>query len=118
MANERFQVTPYRAGGCLIGYVTCSFEDLKRVFGEPEDGDGYKTSTEWVIKDTATSKVFALYDYKNTELYDPDLPSVDQFRTRATFDWHVGGECDIPAFTKWLSEKLGHSVKGRKDRLG
>ena len=39
------------AGGTsLIGYITCSYEDIVKMFGKPTIGDGYKVDAEWNIK--------------------------------------------------------------------
>ena len=76
-------------GGSLAGYLTASYKDLKAILGPPNvKGDGYKTSTEWNLMFQGC--VFTLYDYKDTSLYDRDLPSPAAFRRLPSFDWHIG----------------------------
>lgn len=64
-------------GTSLQGYITCSYDTLVEVFGEPSNGDGYKTQAEWTGKSGDT--VFTIYDWKeNQGIYD-------------VTDWHIGG---------------------------
>lgn len=86
-------------------YVKGSYADLVRVFGEPNsDVDGYEVSTEWVLRNTQTNEVVTLYDYKATNLYDHDYPSVAEFRAQPYYAWHVGAKSKEIAreFVKWL----------------
>lgn len=91
-------------GTSLMGYVTASFEDLREALGEPEEGDGYKVSTEWTL--TWKGQTFTIYDYKETSLYDRSGPSVEQFRKLPAYDWHIGGRTDPEAFRRALLEGI------------
>ena len=112
--SKRFVTTTEFGGGSLQGYITLSYKDLRRIFGAPQESDGYKVSTEWTIKDTVTGRMFSLYDYKETALYDSDLPSVRKFRQLPEYAWHIGcneltGK-DIIALEEFFSERLGYDV--------
>lgn len=62
----------------LMGYVETTYDALVQTFGEPaNDGDGYKTRAEWILRTPAG--VAKVYDYKD----DADVRDVT--------DWHVGG---------------------------
>jgi hypothetical protein len=95
----------------LQGYVTTSFARLVEKFGAPNgpecSGDG-KVSTEWVFEGLKPGDVFTLYDYKETCAYDPSYPTVEAFRARDSYEWHVGGKTDrdTGAFIVWLKAQL------------
>jgi hypothetical protein len=112
MENNRFRASEESFGGCLQGYVTCSYAELVSVFGEPDPrgSDGYKVSTEWNIEDTEEGRSFTLYDYKETNLYSPSLPTVQQFRNQRSYEWHIGGDPDFGAISRFLTKKLGRAV--------
>ena len=81
-------------GTHLQGYVLARYSDLVKIFGEPQEADGYKVSSEWEIE-FADGTVASIYDYKETSLYDRDYPSPKNFRIAADkgkgFEWHIGG---------------------------
>lgn len=66
-------------GTSLKSHIEATFQELVTLLGEPEDGDDYKVSGEWVVKDE-DGNVCTLYDWKRTRLYDSSLPSVAAFR--------------------------------------
>ena len=87
-------------GTCLQGYIKCSMQQIKLVFGEPTyvgDIDG-KVRCEWLIEfydEIEDEHVTAtIYDWKD----DTPLPWVT--------DWHIGGysysamECIEHAFNE------------------
>lgn len=77
-------------GTSLCGYVKTSYSKLVELFGEPNsDGDGYKVSTEWVLK--CHKGIVTIYDYKSTALYDDETLSVEAFRELPEYNWHIGG---------------------------
>ncbi len=79
-------------GTCLQGYIEASYERLHYLFGEPiGQPDPYKVSTEWIIQ-FDDGVVATIYDYKETNVYDPCGPTVDEFRARPSYDWHIGGK--------------------------
>ncbi len=67
------------SGTCLQGYVDTTYDKLKKLFGEPTDGDGgYKVKCEWeIVFDDGL--VGTVYDWKN--------PTHSENIT----DWHIGG---------------------------
>lgn len=79
-----------RGFSSLQGYFTASYADLKKVLGEPQSSDGYKVSTEWIVEHNG--RTWTIYDYKETDLYEPGYPSVEQFRKLPEYQWHIGGE--------------------------
>ena len=92
-ANQRFIRVSYEEspnGGSFMGTINCSYKTIVAAFGEPSDSDGHKVSSEWYIKDTVTGTYFSLYDYKETNLYDSDNPTVLEFRAQESYDWHIG----------------------------
>lgn len=89
----------------LIGYYTTSYAKLVEVFGSPSESDGYKVSTEWGLT-TDDGVSFSLYDYKETNLYDEDLPSVEEFRSLSSFGWHIGGWNGLESIKLYLDKKL------------
>ena len=68
-------------GTSLQGFITCSYNTLCEVFGDPTGGDGYKTRAEWEGK-TSDGTVFTIYDWKESQPID----DVTQ--------WHIGGRDD------------------------
>jgi hypothetical protein len=89
--------------------VVATGNELIDTFGQPEGGDGYKVSTEFVFMNSTTGKVFTLYDWKETNLYDREygLP-VHQFRAMR-YDWHVGSsasKAEEEEFARWIADQL------------
>lgn len=80
------------------GNITCSYDTLVEVFGEPTEGDGYKTQAEWTGKSGDT--VFTIYDWKeNQDIYD-------------VTDWHIGGHNSksVELVRQIIREKLNLEV--------
>lgn len=92
------------SGTSLKGYLEMSFKDLEKAFGEPDDGDGEKTSCEWVFRHREQS--FTIYDYKVTNVYHPDFLTVEQFRNLPTYRFHIGGNADASDFVVWVRSQL------------
>ena len=69
-------------GTCLKGYVRAGFDELVTAFGEPLEGDNYKTQAEWVLLFTlpdGDEVVATIYDWKkDCSIYD-------------VTEWNVGG---------------------------
>lgn len=84
----------------LQGYITCSYDTLVEVFGEPTgNGDGYKVQAEWCGKSGDT--VFTIYDWKEEqEIYD-------------VTDWHIGGHghTAVEVVQNIVNEKIGDTAK-------
>ncbi len=98
-------------GTSLKGEVLANYSELETLFGEPLEGD-YKISGEWVFED-ADGNVFTLYDWKETELYDEDLPSVRKFRaSKEPVSFHIGGRISAVDFKNWLEYQLAKLRSG------
>ena len=104
----KFQVNPKADtnGTSLQGYFNCSYKVLEAIFGEPVKSDEYKVSTEWVFEDVETGDVYTLYDWKETNLYSPNYPSVDEFRSLKSYEWHIGGYDDPSDLINFLNKKV------------
>ena len=90
----------------LKGHVVANYPELRLLFGEPIESDGYKVSGEWVFEDD-NGNVFTVYDWKETELYDDNLPSVKQFRrSPEKIEFHIGGKTSAVEFLNWLEYQL------------
>ena len=73
-------------GTSLMGYVDADYKVLKKLFGKPLEGDGYKVDAEWLVM--FDNKTFAtIYNYKDGKNYNG--PSGTP-KTQIT-EWHVGG---------------------------
>jgi len=68
------------------GHLTLNYNDIKKVFGKPLGGDGYKVDAKWEIE-FADGVVATIYNYKDGKNYNgaSGLP-----KTKIT-DWHIGG---------------------------
>jgi hypothetical protein len=91
-------------GGHLVGYFTCSYAHLVKLFGEPHSSDGYKVSSEWWVTDG--QNYYSIYDYKETSMYDGSLPSVEEFRALPQYEWHIGGTSKPSTLIDFLEESL------------
>lgn len=96
----RFTTRGVDANGThLQGHITCSYDVLHEVFGEPMEGDGYKTQAEWVGKSGNT--VFTIYDWKEDQgAYD-------------VTNWHIGGydQKSVEVVHNIVKELLGDTAE-------
>jgi len=80
------------SGTSLRGQVNVDYYTLVRLFGEPEQGDQYKTQAEWAVRlyDTGTgrSTVVTIYDWKQGDCY---LGPGNGIPPEAVTVWNVGG---------------------------
>lgn len=84
-------------GTSLKTHVEATFQELVTLLGEPEQGDDYKVSGEWAVKDRG-GNVCTVYDWKRTNLYDPDYPTVAQFRAgKRPITFNIGGHNQMAA---------------------
>jgi len=74
-------------GTSLIDAITVPYARLVEIFGEPDEGDGYKVDAEWVL--TLPGGIVAtIYNWKDGPAYcGRDGTPVEQIR-----HWHVGGK--------------------------
>jgi hypothetical protein len=77
--NHTHKNTNIANGTCLQGYIRANYNDLVRVFGEPNNGDGgYKVQAEWNLK-FSDGTVATIYDWKEDR------------SPKYVRDWHIGG---------------------------
>lgn len=70
----------------LQGYVTVSYADLIKTFGEPNDtGDDYKTDAQWFFM--TDYGAVSIYNYKDGKNYNGETGTDVADIT----DWHIGG---------------------------
>lgn len=94
-------------GTSLKSYVNLRYKDIVEVFGEPTEGDEYKVSGEWIFFDEESRECFTIYDWKSTNLYDYNYPTVSEFRSSDTpFKFNVGGKTNADAFIAWVKRKI------------
>lgn len=79
-------------GTSLMGHMKVKYKDLVLAFGESMESDGHKVSGEWVFVDDESGEVFTIYDWKSTDLYDSECPSVEEFRnSNHAVEFNIGG---------------------------
>jgi hypothetical protein len=90
-------------GTCLQSEIVAKFSTLKKIFGEPLDGDGEKVDAEWVIE-FEDGTVATIYNYKDGKIYN----GRSGIATTKLTDWHIGGidSKSVENVTKLLGEKI------------
>lgn len=88
-------------GGCFQDYLDASYKELKKLFGKPTEGDGYKVDAEWeVLFDNGAYAT--IYNYKDGRNYlgKEGIPKAN------IRDWHIGGlnKDAIPIIESMLKE--------------
>lgn len=73
-------------GTHLQGYVDCSYDKLTKVFGKPNEGDGYKVDAEWDIL-FSDGTIATIYNYKDGVNYLGEEGLIVNDIT----NWHIGG---------------------------
>ena len=68
------------------GYIDVEYSVLKKIFGKPTSGEGYKTDAEWEIL-FEDGNVATIYNWKNGKNY---LGREGTPKTKITH-WNVGG---------------------------
>ncbi len=74
-------------GTHLQGSVDVDYKTLKKIFGKPTNGDGYKVDAEWMIQ-FDDSLVASIYNYKDGINYNGRSGGTPKTKIR---DWHIGG---------------------------
>jgi hypothetical protein len=95
-------------GTHLQTYIDATYKELVALLGQPYEGDNYKVSGQWVMQDPE-GNIVTVYDWKSTRLYDPDYPTVRQFRAMKWEQrFNIGGHNAIAAenFRHWLALSL------------
>ena len=105
----KFKVTDLHGPilGHLVGDITASYQEMYDVLGKPNGrGDDHKITTEWRLRGKDESG-FYIYDWKQTNLFHPAYPSLQEFRSsRMPYEWHIGGKSDPSELVSWLNEHL------------
>ena len=57
-------------GTSLMGYVDADYKVLKKLFGKPLEGDGYKVDAEWVVSFDNGRNIATIYNYKDGKNYN------------------------------------------------
>lgn len=93
-------------GTSYQGTITANYIDLVDVFGDPLDGDNYKTDAEWIVKFTCGEMevVATIYNWKDGKSYCGD----DGLDVTDICEWNVGGY-DANAFL-WVKTALEGTV--------
>ena len=73
-------------GTSFKGYLFATFETLKKVFGAPSEGDGYKIDAHWEVE-FEDGTVATIYNWKNGVNYC----GVEGQHLKHIVDWHIGG---------------------------
>jgi hypothetical protein len=68
------------------GCVVVTYATLVEAFGEPLEGDGYKTDAEWVLE--AEGITATIYNWKNGRNYNGPQGGLD---VENIVRWNVGG---------------------------
>lgn len=77
----------------LQGHITCDYEVLCAMFGEPMNGDGRKTDAEWHILFPEPGIVATIYNWKNGRNYlGPDGLDAKDIK-----NWNIGGHTALAA---------------------
>lgn len=101
------------SGTSLKGEISATYSELVAILGKPQFSDEYKVSSEWTLENES-GDVITLYDWKETNLYAEDLPSVEEFRASAIkHSFHVGArnKSIALAFIEALSNELAGGAK-------
>ena len=74
------------SGTSFVGYVNTTYSKLFEKFGEPIDGDGYKTDAEWEIE-FSDGKVATIYNWRIGKNYNgSEGLDIDDITV-----WRIGG---------------------------
>ena len=96
------------SGTSLVGHITCTYDDIVKVFGEPNESDGYKSDAGWDIEwDDGT--VSTIYNWKNGNNYNNDGT-----RTKSIVEWNVGGK--NPLALHYVLRAIKRSKNGHQSR--
>ena len=90
----------FGSGTHLQGHITCTYKDIVKVFGEPNESDGYKSDAGWDIKwDDGT--VSTIYNWKNGPNY------IGRGTIEDIDEWNIGGH-DLTAANDMVLELIGN----------
>jgi hypothetical protein len=107
-AGQKSNRTPVRVmrgepAMMLLGTIETTYKALVAAFGEPMEGDGYKTEAVWCVDLTSDSSV-QIYNYKNSRSYDKANPQIQDVH-----EWSVDGtQSDA---IEWVRGQLGKETQ-------
>tara|TARA_B100000131_G_scaffold225910_1_gene217490 strand:- start:591 stop:1103 length:513 start_codon:yes stop_codon:yes gene_type:complete len=89
-------------------YAHIDPQRLIEVLGEGLEGDEYKISREYIFGiETDDGKVYlSLYDWKETELYEYDLPTPEEVWNRSYLELHIGHTKENTEYALKLKDAL------------
>lgn len=93
----------------LVGHVNIAPAKLRKIFGEPDCGDDYKISGEYLFVSVDGDAVFSIYDWKSTSLYDGIDPSPAEFwASEYPHEFNIGGQDNkhLAAFRQFILSHL------------
>ena len=81
------------------GEIECAYSQLLSQFGEPSEGDGYKTQAEWLVYTPAG--VATIYDWKQGDCYhgNGNGTPVEQVT-----EWSIGGH--NKSVVEWINKAV------------
>jgi hypothetical protein len=90
-------------GTSLACCVNIAPAKLVKLFGKPQEMDGYKVSGEYLFTDDA-GNVFTVYDWKSTSLYSSEYMKPSKlWAMTEPWEIHIGAAGgDWKAFRDWL----------------
>jgi hypothetical protein len=93
------KVSSLAIGTCGQGEIDCPYSLLLALFGEPDEGDGYKTQAEWTI--LTPCGIAAIYDWKQGDSYhgEGNGTPVEQIT-----QWSVGGH--DKKVVEWINKAI------------
>jgi len=77
-------------GTSLIGYLTCSYDQVVSKYGLPIEVNDYKVDAEWIIE-WEDGIIGTIYNYKNGKNYLGD----DGDPVSKITHWNIGGKKNI-----------------------
>ena len=112
MNNVIVEPRDYFVSTSLQGYLQASYDDLVKVFGDPQctetSGDG-KVDTEWELQindlEFDTVRNVTIYNWKD---YDGGLEAM----TNPKYEWHIGGNSALDAvqLKQYFNEAMKEAV--------
>ena len=88
--------------------IKATYAEVFAAFGEPLPGDDYKVSGEWAFIDDNGGS-YTIYDWKSTNLYEPENPTIPAFRASTTIhNFYIGAfnQRSAEVFAQWVFLKL------------
>ena len=81
------------------GEIDCSYSQLVHLFGEPHEGDGFKTQAEWTVYTPAG--VATIYDWKQGDSYHGEGNGTP---VEEVTEWSIGGH--RKSVVEWIQNAI------------